>query len=57
MCSPGGRRGTVVDDISDVQLGDRTDERLGIIQHLDDEVGGSLLQDGDGDEDEDDARW
>ena len=42
-----GRRGTVVDEVFDIQLGDRTEEMIMIINHLDDE-GGSLLHDEDG---------
>lgn len=50
MCRPGSGRGTLLDEISDIQLGDRTEERVLAIAHLDDGLR-SLLQD------EDDARW
>lgn len=32
-----GRRGALVDEVFDIQLGDRTEEMLVIINHLDDE--------------------
>ncbi len=50
LCDPVWRGGTLVDDVFDIQLGDRTEERFVIINHLDDELC-SLFQDEDG------ARW
>lgn len=34
----GLRRGTLLDDVLDIQLGDRTEKRFVIIPHLDDEL-------------------
>ena len=45
--SPEGRRGTVVDEVFDIQLGDRTEEMIMKVNHLDDE-GRSLLHGEDG---------
>ena len=41
------RGGTIVDEVFDIQLGDRTEERFVIINHLDGELC-SLSQDEDG---------